>query len=202
MINNLDDFTAASVIRLIDSIESGCGRGFNALIPRMSSHEIDRHEALFKAGQENRYEYLLLSGLLRSFILDAKGNETTVAFHSAPCVITPCIARSEITKSLVTCEAIQTSRIVQFSQNELTDLMINDENARRWGNQVLQAELVRRARREWSLAAETGAQRLERFKKEYPDIASLVSAKIIATYLGITPVTLSRLQSSSREDKK
>ena len=201
MINNLDEFTAASVIQLIDSIESGCGHSFNALIPMMSSHEIDRNEMLFQAGQENRYEYLLLSGLLRSFILDTKGNETTVAFHSAPCVMTPCIARSENTRSLVSCEAIQTSRIVHFSEYELMNLMINDENARRWGNQVLQAELVRRARREWSLAAETGAQRLERFGKEYPDIASLVSAKIIATYLGITPVTLSRLQSSSREDK-
>ena len=201
MINNLDEFTAVSVMRLIDSIESGCGNSFKALIPMMSSHEIQRQESLFQAGQENRNEYLLLSGLLRSFILDVKGNETTVAFHSAPCVITPCIARNENTRSLVTCEAIQTSRIVHFSEYELMNLMINDEDARRWGNQVLQAELVRRARREWSLAAETGAQRLERFGKEYPEIASLVSAKIIATYLGITPVTLSRLQSTSRADK-
>jgi CRP-like cAMP-binding protein len=201
MINNLDEFTAASVLQLIDSIESGCGHSFKALIPMMGSLEINRHETLFQANQENRCEYLLLSGLLRSFILDVKGNETTVAFHSAPCVITPCIARSEMTRSLVSCEAIQSSRVVHFPKNELMNLMINDENARRWGNQVLQVELVRRARREWSLAAETGAQRLERFGKEYPDIASLVSAKIIATYLGITPVTLSRLQSSSRVDQ-
>ena len=201
MINNLDEFTAASVLQLIDSIESGCGHSFKALIPMMGSLEINRHETLFQANQENRCEYLLLSGLLRSFILDVKGNETTVAFHSAPCVITPCIARSEMTRSLVSCEAIQSSRVVHFPKNELMNLMINDENARRWGNQVLQVELVRRARREWSLAAETGAQRLERFGKEYPDIAYLVSAKIIATYLGITPVTLSRLQSSSRVDQ-
>jgi CRP-like cAMP-binding protein len=202
MINKLDKFTAASVIRLVDSIESGCGHSFTALLPMMSNHEIDQHEVVFQAGQENRYEYLLLSGLLRSFILDVKGNETTVAFHSAPCVITPCIARTESSRSLVSCEAIQISRIIRFSENKLMELMINDENARRWGNRVLQAELVRRARREWSLAAESGAQRLERFGKEYPGIAAMVSAKIIATYLGITPVTLSRLQSSSRADKK
>lgn len=201
MISNLDKFTAASVIRLIDSIESGCGQSFTALLPMMSSHEIDRHETLFQAGEENRYEYLLLSGLLRSFILDVNGNETTVAFHSAPCVITPCIARTENSRSLVSCEALQTSRIIRFSENDLMALMINDENARRWGNRVLQAELVRRARREWSLAAETGAQRLERFGMEYPGIGSMVSAKIIATYLGITPVSLSRLQSASRADK-
>ena len=55
MINNLDEFTTASVIRLIDSIESGCGQSFKALIPMMNSHEIDRNETLFQAGQENRY---------------------------------------------------------------------------------------------------------------------------------------------------
>ena len=64
MINNLDKFTAASVIQLIDSIQSGCGHSFTALLPKMSNHEIDRHETLFQAGQENRNEYLLLSGLL------------------------------------------------------------------------------------------------------------------------------------------
>ena len=116
--------------------------------------------------------------------------------------MTPCIARTENARSLVSCEAIQTSRVVRFSESELTKLMISDAKAHRWGNHVLQAELVRRARREWSLAAETGAQRLERFGKEYPDISAMVSAKIIATYLGITPVTLSRLQPSSRADQK
>ncbi len=201
MITKLDEFTAASVIQLIDSIESGCGHSLKALIPTMSRHEVSRNELLFESAQENRYEYILLNGLLRSFILDADGRETTVAFHSAPCVITPCVARSENSISLVTCEAIQSSSVVSFSENELMSLMIKDEDARRWGNRVLQTELVRRALREWSLAAESGAQRLERFSKEYPDIQSVVSAKIIATYLGITPVTLSRLQSSSRKDQ-
>lgn len=198
MITDLDDFTAASVIQLIESIEGGCGHSLNALIPMMSSHEVCRNEAIFQAGEENGYEYLLLKGLLRSFILDVEGNEATVAFHSAPCVITPCLARSENSRSLVSCEAIQASRIVRFSESELVSLMFQDVNARRWGNRVLQAELVRRARREWSLAAESGAQRLERFSKEYPDVASVVSGKIVATYLGITPVTLSRLRASLR----
>ncbi len=198
MINKLDKFTAASVIQLVDSIEPGCGDSLKVLIPMMSCHEIGKNKALFHAGQENCHEYFLLEGLLRSLILDEKGNETTVAFHSAPCVITPCIARTEYSKSLVSCEAIQTSRIVRFSENDLVELMRKDENASRWGNRVMQIELVRRSQREWYLAAESGAQRLERFEKEHPDIASVVSAKIIATYLGITPVTLSRLRHTGK----
>jgi len=198
MINNLDKFTAASVIQLVESIEPGCGDSLKVLIPIMSCHEVDKNKTLFHAGQENRFEYLLLDGLLRSLILDEKGNETTVAFHSAPCVVTPCIARSEYSKSLVSCESIQTSRIVRFSENGLLDLMRKDENASRWGNRVMQTELIRRSQREWSLAAESGAQRLERFEREFPDVASVVSAKILATYLGITPVTLSRLRHTVR----
>jgi len=172
MISNLDKFTAAAVIQLIDSIEPGCTESLTELISMMSCHEVYKNKTLFQAGETNRYEYLLLDGLLRSLILDEKGNETTVAFHSAPCVVTPCIARSE-----------------NYSK---------DENASRWGNRVMQTELVRRSQREWSLAAESGAQRLERFEKEHPDLASVVSAKIIATYLGITPVTLSRLRHTGK----
>ena len=198
MINNLDEFTAASVIQLVESIESGCGDSLKVLVPIMSLHEVGKNKMLFHAGQENRYEYLLLDGLLRSLILDEKGNETTVAFHSGPCVVTPCIARSDYSRSLVSCEAVQTSRIVRFPENALMDLMRKDENASRWGNRVMQVELVRRSKREWSLAAESGAQRLDRFEKEHPDVASVVSAKIIATYLGITPVTLSRLRNTGR----
>ena len=198
MISNLDKFTAAAVIQLIDSIEPGCTESLTELISMMSCHEVYKNKTLFQAGETNRYEYLLLDGLLRSLILDEKGNETTVAFHSAPCVVTPCIARSENYKSLVSCEALQTSRIVRFSENDLVDLMRKDENASRWGNRVMQTELVRRSQREWSLAAESGAQRLERFEKEHPDLASVVSAKIIATYLGITPVTLSRLRHTGK----
>lgn len=198
MINNLDEFTAASVIQLAESIEPGCGSSLNVLLPMMSCHEIVKNKTLFHAGQENRYEYFLLDGLLRSLILDEKGNETTVAFHSAPCVVTPCIARSEYSISLITCEALQISRVVRFSENDLMDLMRKNENASRWGNRVMQTELVRRSKREWSLAAESGAQRLERFEKEHADVASVVSAKIIATYLGITPVTLSRLRHTGK----
>ena len=93
MITDLDEFTAASVIQLINSIEGGCGQSLKTLIPAMSSQEVCQNETLFQAGQENRYEYLLLKGLLGSFILDVEDNEFTVAFHSAPCVITPFLAR-------------------------------------------------------------------------------------------------------------
>lgn len=202
MIRDLDEFTAAAVLRLIDTIECGGGQSLQSLLPVMSGREVHAHENLFQAGEENRYEYLLLTGLLRSFILDVKGNEVTVAFHSAPCVLTPCLARSDNSRSLITCEALQTSRVVQFPASELVNLMIQDVNARQWGNRVLQTELVRRAHREWSLAAEPGAQRLARFREEYPDIESAVSAKIVATYLGITPVTLSRLRAASHSERR
>ena len=201
MISKLDEFTAASVIQLVDSIENGCGHSLRALVPTMSRHEVSKNELLFESAQENRYEYFLLNGLLRSIILDVRGNETTVAFHSAPCVMTPCVARSENFISLVSCEAIKSSSVVRLPENELGSLMIRDEDARRWGNRVLQIELVRRALREWSLAAESGAQRLERFWKDHPDIQPDVSGKIIATYLGITQVTLSRLRSASSADR-
>lgn len=201
MIRTLDETTAASVIRLSDAVETGCGSVLESLLSRMTAFELVRGTTLFEAGRENRYEYLLLSGLLRSFIMDVKGKEVTVAFHQGPGVVTPWLARSEDARSLVTCEALQASHLVRFPAAALVELMVRDETSRRWGNRVLQTELVRRTRREWSLAAEPAARRLKRFRDEYPDVEQAVSAMIVASYLGITPVSLSRLRKAARWDK-
>jgi len=198
MIRALHESTAAAVIRLADTVVDGGGSSLGTLLPRMRELELVRGAKLFEEAQENRFEYLVLNGLLRSFIVDVEGREVTVAFHEGPGVLTPWVARSDGARSLVGCEALQASHLVRFEAEALTELMVRDETARRWGNHLLQAELVRRTRREWSLAAEPAARRLARFRADHPAVEKAVSGTVVASYLGITPVSLSRLRSDCR----
>ncbi|HWJ95323.1 MAG TPA: hypothetical protein VNT33_11400, partial [Telluria sp.] len=64
----------------------------------------------------------------------------------------------------------------------------------RWGDAVLRAELVRRADREWSLAALPARERLLELRRRRPDLEQLVPHRHIASYLGISAVSLSRLR--------
>ena len=71
-------------------------------------------------------------------------------------------------------------------------LMVAFENIREWGNSLIREELTLKVEREWCLAALSAPKRLEWFRKTHPGYEELFAHFHIASYLGMTPVTLSR----------
>jgi len=76
----------------------------------------------------------------------------------------------------------------------LLDRMLRSSEIRDWANAILRDELSRKTDREWCLAALGGADRLAWFRDHYPDHEALFSHGLIASFLRMTPVTLSRLR--------
>jgi len=81
-----------------------------------------------------------------------------------------------------------------FRSEDLINLMMKDSQIQAWGDSVLRAELVRRATREHMLAAQSGKTKLDNFRKQFPDLEKRVPHSNIASYLGMTSVSLSRLR--------
>jgi len=76
------------------------------------------------------------------------------------------------------------------------ELMINNLEIRRFGNTVLRNELTRKVDREIGLASLSAKERLLKFREEYPLLENLIPHTHIASYLGITNISLSRLRSN------
>jgi CRP-like cAMP-binding protein len=163
---------------------------------RCSSHEPG--ELVISAGERGAREYFVLSGILKTFVGDAQGREATLAFHVGPCVLTPSIARVADQCSRVSCVAMTKARVAGFPSDTLVECMVASPGVQRWGDAVLRAELVRRADREWALAALPAAERLLQFRRDYPGLEDRIAHHHIASYLGITPVTMSRVRAQLR----
>ena len=168
--------------------------GLDPLFALVQAQVLATGAHLFLAGDRNAAEYFVLSGVLRSYVADAEGREVTLGFHAGPAILTPSVARTEAGLSLVACQALRPARLMRFAWADLNSLMVADAEVRHWGNLVLEGELIRRARREWSLAAESAAERLKRFEKDFPGLDDQVPQHLIASYLGITASSLSRLR--------
>ena len=149
-------------------------------------------------GELETKELIILDGCAASRIYDTEGNAVCVGLYVGPYIVTPNIARTRGGMSLVSVEAMTDSLVAQMDSNALTDLMIASEPIRDWANRVLREELGRKADREWCLAALGGSDRLAWFRERYPRHEEIFVHSLIASFLGITPVTMSRLRSSGR----
>jgi len=147
---------------------------------------------LSSQGEQDENEYFLLSGRARSLVTDAEGTEVTLNLYAAPMVITPNLARTSSGRSLVDIEILHDAVAATIPAARLLDLMVNVESIREWGNNVMRDELTRKVGREWCLAALSARQRLEWFREVHPGYEAQFAHFHIASYLGMTPVTLSR----------
>jgi CRP-like cAMP-binding protein len=151
-------------------------------------------QTLTRQGDPEQGEYVLLDGTLTSVIWDPDGKEICNDFFVGPCVLTPNIARTRMQLSLVTIMARSDAVLARIDTDQLTDWMIASEPVRLWANGILRETLSRKAEREWCLAAFGGAERLAWFREGFPGYEDRFTHSLIASFLGMTPVTLSRLR--------
>lgn len=153
---------------------------------------------LAQQGENETQEYILLDGCVASQIHASDGTAVCVGLYHGPSVITPHIARTKAQLSRVALEAVTDVLVAQMDAELLLEEMIRTEPVRDWANAILQDALSRKADREWCLAALSGAGRLAWFRENYPGYEGLFVHTLIASFLGMTPVTLSRLRGRQR----
>ncbi|PRY26950.1 CRP-like cAMP-binding protein [Aliiruegeria haliotis] len=165
---------------------------------RWRSKRLHKGAYLSRQEQPETDEFILLEGCLASSICDQEGREVCVGFFMGPCVVTPNIARTRDGVSLVSIAATTDATLAWIDSELLSGLMLSSESIRNWANAVLQDALSKKAEREWCLAALGGAERLSWFRQSFPGYEDIFTHSLIASFLGVTPVTMSRLRAFDR----
>ena len=160
---------------------------------------VEKRRRIATQGEPDPFEHIILDGRATSQITDTEGRAVCVGFHAGPCVVAPNVARTRNGASLVSIDVNANALVARMDSRALTELMLVSEPIREWANSILQQELVRKVDREWCLAALGGADRLAWFRKDFPRHEELFGHYLIASFIGITPVTLSRLRSAERD---
>jgi CRP-like cAMP-binding protein len=194
----MDDIDRHAVLEAAAAIAPLDREAFASVLAAMHCASHEAGDLIVSVGDREPREFFVLGGIVKTFVSDAEGREATLAFHVGPCALTPAIARMAGDRSRVNCMAMTRTRVAGFASAVLMDCMLTNPVIQRWGDTVLRNDLLRRADREWALAALPAAERLLLFRREHPDLEDRVAHHHIASYLGITPVTLSRLRAQLR----
>jgi CRP-like cAMP-binding protein len=147
-------------------------------------------------GQKNNEEYFVVDGVVRSFLINQAGEAITLSFFETGSALSPHVTRTQNGISLLNFEAITSCRLICFAADKFEKLIEENLEIRDFANTLLRAELFRKIQKEIQLTSWTSRERLEQFRKDYHMLENRIPHPMIASYLGITNVSLSRLRKS------
>ena len=151
-------------------------------------------EFLQRAGDVATYAAFVARGCLRSFVIDAKGKEHVVQFAPEEWWLADAISLNSGTPSQYFFAAIEDSDLLLIDapgQQRIVDLVPGYSAAMRAGLQKHAAAKDLRIVKALSASAE---ERYLDFMRTYPTIAQRVPQWMVASYLGMSPETVSRIR--------
>ena len=151
-------------------------------------------EFLQRAGDVTRHAAFVASGCLRNYVIDAKGKEHIVQFAPETWWLADATSLNSGTPSTFFIDAIEDSELLLIdarSHQLLVDRVAGYATAFRTG---LQRHAAAKDQRIVSSLSASAEQRYLEFLRVYPSIALRVPQSMLASYLGMTPETVSRIR--------
>jgi len=140
-------------------------------------------------------EYLFLEeGFMRSYLFDTEGNEVTVNFFSQTSLVFEVGSFFQRVPSQENIQALADCSGWVLTYNQLNDLFHTIPEFREFGRAVLVKGFIAFKNRTLSMINKTAEQRYEALLKSNPEIFRNAPLKYIASYLGITDTSLSRIR--------
>jgi CRP-like cAMP-binding protein len=153
-----------------------------------------KQQHITETGKKDLNEYFLLDGIVHRYTLQERGEFITTGFYKGPSIITPNFARTSDQKSIFSLQALVPSVFAIIPVDKLDELRTSTPEIRRWGQRVVEQELKNAFIHETGFRSSNAKERLLRLRNEYPNLENLVPHTCIASYIGVTPVSFSRLR--------
>ena len=164
-----------------------------------SIHTLRKGECLFRQGEQLHSISFVVSGVVRAYYVDSDGREVTdrlIDRPNAPIIAVPALT----SPALETIEALTACKLVCLDAEAYSDLLLSD-HAVALAHIKLLSQI---AETQWSLRTivdqKDARGRYLWFLEEYPGLIDLIPHYYVASYLSITPVTLSRVRMALKQE--
>jgi CRP-like cAMP-binding protein len=156
--------------------------------------KLSKRRYLLQEGNTCEYQAFVVKGILRSYTVDEKGNEHILQFAPEGWWIADLYSFLTDEPSHFNIEAIEDAELLLINRKSWELLMENIPKLEHYFRILLQNNLIATQRRLMLTLTETAEEKYSRFVSMYPECVQRVPQHMIASYLGITRETLSRLR--------
>lgn len=189
----------ASFLRAhIERVVSLTDEEFAQVLPRFRPRTVSRRGLLIKSGDTVKSEFLVMDGLLKSFIYDEKGKEHILQFAMENWWVSDYAAFIAQDKGEIYVQALKTSVVLELSLSDRKELCILVPKMYQFHGEKAFLGYVALQKRVLSMMKNSAKEKYELLLKQYPQLFQKVSKTLIAHYLGVSRETLSRLEKNHR----
>lgn len=162
---------------------------------------VRRKQLFSQEGDVCRYQAFVVRGLLRSYTVDEKGNEHILQFASEGWWMADLSSYLTGDPSFMNMEALEDSELLLLARPAWEAAMEQVPSLERYFRIIIQNNLVATQKRLLQSLAEPAESKYNRFLATYPECVNRMPQHMIASYLGITRETLSRIRRQISERK-
>ncbi|MBL0882649.1 MAG: Crp/Fnr family transcriptional regulator [Chitinophagaceae bacterium] len=167
---------------------------FNRLTQYFTIVKYKKNEQILRPGDICRNNYFVNAGCLRFYTTNKEGYELTRYFAFEGKFGTALTSFIEQKPSFEYIQCLESSELLVISHQDFFNLVNTVPEMNFLYRNILEMAYVTTQRRIYGLQGETALERLRWLMNYQPDIFKRASSRVIATYLGITTYTLSRLK--------
>lgn len=165
-----------------------------SLLSKFKEVNVKKNRLLLTAGEVCQYAYFICSGCLRTYFINERGEEKTryIAFENK--FVSAFASFITQAPSAEYVQALEDSALLRIRQTDFYKLVDTDAIFAKLYRQSLEQSQVFATWRVETMISMTAKERYQNLLERMPQVISRLSNKHVASFLGITQESLSRLK--------
>lgn len=174
---------------------------FATVISSFERKELKKNDFVLQEHKVCSEYYFIETGFMRSFAVDTKGNEITTAFYSRAQIVWEASSFLLRIPAKENIQALTDVACWSIGFDKFQTLFNGIPAFRDQGRARLVADYFALKKKSLSMITDSAEARYLQLLKEHPEIIQQAPLKYIATYLGITDTSLSRIRKELSKKK-
>lgn len=160
---------------------------------QLSLRALERGDCLARMGEVSNHYGWVITGLMRRFSVSPDGEEVVRGFVEPGGFVGSYRSMLAGLPSNQTIDALERSHLLVGDYSEFVKLYDRHPCWQEFGRKLAEQLFLIRDQREAELLTLTATERYERFLQQHASLVGRIPQHQIASFLGVTPVSLSRL---------